>query len=183
MNVLDCLQPVHRSPGRLRYRLRSAQPIPWPQLQQQLDTLLRGLPLYWRVTPGASSVLLVYRPPHDDLSDSPGMVEATLRQGSQRLIAALSACGVTPAAAQVIQIRTRQANNGPAPLRALGSGLINGLTTGVSLLLVALASLLILLGSLGLMLPWAWVPGGMVLVLAYALVELALWLRQPFVTA
>ena len=183
MNVLDCLQPVHRSPGRLRYRLRSANPIPWAQLQQQLENLLQGLPLYWRVNPGASSILLVYRHPHDDLSAGPGMAEANLRQGSQRLISALNACGVAPAATPVIQIRTRQPNRGSAALRALGSGLINGLTTGVSLLLVALASLLILLGSLGLMLPLAWAPGGLLLVLAYALVELALWLRQPFVNA
>ena len=181
MHALDCLQTVHSSPGRLRYRLRAVQAIPWPELQRELDQRLTGLPIYWRLTPGACSVLLVYRPPHDDLSDGPDVAAAILRQASQRLIAALEACGVTPAAPELIEIRTQQHNNRLAGLRALGSGLINGLSAGVSLLLVALASLLILLGSLGLMVPWG--PGSLLLLLAYGLVELALWVRQPFVNA
>ncbi|MFM1811239.1 MAG: hypothetical protein RLZZ336_177 [Cyanobacteriota bacterium] len=179
MSVLDCLQPVHRSPGRLRYRIRSSSAICWTQLQRRLDELLSGLPLYWRVTPGARSVLLVYRPPHDSLSDGPDSAETNLRQASQRLITALGECGATPAAAEVIQIRTRR--HSPVPWHALGHGLINGLSAGLSLVLVGLACLLILLGALGLMVPLA--PGGMVLVLAYGLVELALRLRQPFVNA
>jgi hypothetical protein len=126
-------------------------------------------------------VLLVYRPPHDDLSDGPDVAAAILRQASQRLIAALETCGVTPAAPELIEIRTHQHNNRLSALGALGSGLINGLSAGVSLLLVALASLLILLGSLGLMVPWG--PGSLLLLLAYGLVELALWVRQPFVNA
>ena len=63
----------------------------------------------------------------------------------------------------------------------MGSGLINGLSAGLTLLLVALASLLILLGCLGLMVPWG--PGSLLLLLAYGLMELALWLRKPFVNA
>jgi len=177
MAALDCLQPVHRSPGRLRYRIRSTSAIPWPQLQRRLSELLAGLPLYWRLTPGACSVLLVYRPPADNLSDGPDSADANLRQASQRLITALSECGATPAAAEVIQIRTRRP--APAPLQSLGHGLINGLSAGVSLLLVGLACLLIGLGGLGLMLPLA--PGSVLLVLAFGLVELALRLRQPFV--
>jgi hypothetical protein len=181
MHALDCLQTVHSSPGRLRYRLRAAKPIPWPELQRELNQRLTGLPLYWRLTPGACSVLLVYRPPLDDLSDGPDVAAAILRQASQRLIAALGSCGVTPAPPELIEIRTHQHSNRLAAWRALGSGLINGLSAGVSLLLVALASLLILLGSLGLMLPWG--PGSLLLLLAYGLVELALWVRQPFVNA
>jgi hypothetical protein len=177
MTMLDCLQPVHRSPGRLRYRIRSTSPIPWPRLKRRLGDLLAGLPLYWRLTPGACSVLLVYQPPADNLSDGPGHADAILRQGSQRLVTALSECGATPAAADVIAIRTRRHN--PSMLGSVGHGLINGLSAGVSLLLVGLASLLILLGGLGLMVPLA--PGGVLLVLAYGLVELALRLRHPFV--
>jgi hypothetical protein len=179
MGVPDCLQPIHRSPGRLRYRIRSSSPICWPQLQRRLGELLAGLPLYWRVTPGAQSVLLVYQPPHDSLSDGPDSAETNLRQASQRLITALGECGATPAAAEVIQIRTRR--HSPVALQALAQGLINGLSAGLSLLLVGLACLIIILGALGLMLPLA--PGGMLLVLAYGLVELALRLRQPFVNA
>ena len=177
MTMLDCLQPVHRSPGRLRYRIRSTSAIPWPQLKRRLSDLLAGLPLYWRLNQGASSVLLVYQEPADNLSDGPGQADAILRQGSQRLITALSECGATPAAAEVIAIRTRRSN--PSALGAVGHGLINGLSAGVSLLLVGLACLLMLLGGLGLMVPLA--PGGVVLVLAYGLVELAVRLRQPFV--
>ena len=179
MSVLDCLKQVHRSPGRLRYRIRSSSPVCWPQLQRRLGELLADLPLYWRVTPGAQSVLLVYRAPRDNLSDGPDVADTTLRQASQRLITALGECGVTPAAAEVIQIRTRR--HSPGALRALGAGLINGLSAGLSLLLVGLACLLIVLGALGLMLPLA--PGGILLVLAYGVVELALRLRQPFVNA
>jgi hypothetical protein len=177
--MLDCLQQVHRSPGRLRYRIRSSSPICWGQLQRRLGELLAGLPIYWRVTPGARSVLLVCRPPGDTMSDSPAVAETNLRQASQRLLTALGACGATPAAPEVIQIRTRR--HSPGALQALGVGLFNGLSAGVSLLLLGLACLLILLGALGLMVPLA--PGGMVLVLAYGLVELALRLRQPFINA
>ena len=179
MAMLDCLQPLHRSPGRLRYRIRSTSAIPWPQLRRRLSDLLAGLPLYWRLNQGASSLLLVYQPPPDNLSDGPGQAEAILRQGIQRLITALSECGATPAAAEVIAIRTRHRT--PSVLEAVGRGLINGLSAGMSLLLVGLASLLILLGTLGLMVHLA--PGGVVLVLAYGLVELAVRLRQPFVNA
>jgi len=179
MSLLDCLQPVHRSPGRLRYRIRSSSPICWPRLQRRLNELLAGLPLYWRINPGAQSVLLVYQQPRDMLSDGPDVAETNLRQASQRLITALADCGATPPAADVIQIRTRRHSTGA--LGALSHGLINGLSAGVSLLLVGLACLLIVLGALGLMVPLA--PGGVLLVLAYGLVDLALRLRQPFVNA
>ena len=46
---------------------------------------------------------------------------------------------------------------------------------------MALASLLILSGYLGLIIPMG--PGSLLLLLAYGLMELALWLRQPFVNA
>lgn len=180
MGVLDCLQQVHRSPGRLRYRVLSHTPINWTQLQQRLNALLSGLPLYWRITPAAASVLLVYQPPDDSFRDGPTVAESTLRLASQRLLTALSDCGATAAAAAVIQIRTRQRQT-PETLRGLGHGLMNGVSAGLSLLLVGLASLLILLGALGLMVPLA--PGGMLLVLAYGLVDLAMRLRQPFVSA
>jgi hypothetical protein len=93
---------------------------------------------------------------------------------------ALNQCGATPEAPAVIAIRTRRGNSHPA-MRALHHGLINGVSAGLSLLLIALASLLIVLGMLGLLLPMA--PGGVLLVLAVGLVELALRLRQPFVNA
>ena len=181
MHVLGCLQTVHSSPCRLRYRLRASEPIPWTELQRELDQRLTGLPLYWRLTPGACSVLFMYRPPHDDLIDGPDVAAAILRQASQRLITALGSCGVTPSAPELIEIRTHQRNNQLAALRVMGSGLINGLSAGLTLLLVALASLLILSGYLGLIIPMG--PGSLLLLLAYGLMELALWLRQPFVNA
>jgi hypothetical protein len=174
-NPLGCLELVHQGPTRQRYRLRSATPLSWTLLQEQLQHHLGGLPLRWRLNSNAASVVLWYEAPDDGHRDGRQTASTTLRQGVQALLAALGCCGAEPPEPAPIQIQTHgQRNALVAPLHWL----LNGLSGGVSVILLASASALLLLGIAGMMLPLA--PGAMVLVLAYSRVELALWLRRPF---
>ena len=176
MSVLSCLELVHRSRGRIRYRIHSGTPIAWQPLRQQLSQQLKALPVDWRLNPAAQSLVITYRSPADGLSDGIDSAATALRQAGQVLLAALASSGVTPPAHQTIQIQIR---NRPPLLGRPLRWLLNALSGGVSLGLLALAGLLLLLGVLGLMLPLS--PGGLLLLLAYGLVELALGLRRPFV--
>lgn len=176
MSVLSCLELVHRSPGRVRYRIHSSTPIPWVPLRQLLCNKLTGLPLGWRLNPAANSLVITYRSPADGLSDGADAAASTLRQAAQVLLVALASSGVTPPANAVIRIHV---HNRPHVLVTPLRWLLNALSGGVSLALLALASLLLLLGALGLMLPLS--PGGVLLLLAYGMIELALVLRRPFV--
>jgi hypothetical protein len=172
---LGCLELVHQGPTRQRYRLRSATPLSWTLLREQLQHHLGGLPLRWRLNRNAASVVLWYQAPDDGHRDGRQTATATLRQGVQALLAALGGCGAEPPEPAPIQIQTQgQRSALLAPLHWL----LNGLSGGVSLMLLAAASALLLLGLAGMMLPLS--PGGIVLALAYSLVELALWLRRPF---
>jgi len=176
--LLGCLDLVHRTPQRLRYRLRSTTPLAWSQLRPSLQRHLAGLPLHWRLNPATASVVLAYQPPHDGTQDAEDSAAAALRRGLQGLLAALADCGAQPPAPAVIHIHVRSLRQPPdwlLPLRWL----FNGLTLALSLLLLSLAGSLLLLGILGLMLPLS--PGGVLLLLAFTLVELALSLRRPFV--
>jgi len=177
-SLLGCLELVHKSPMRQRYRINSATPFSWTLLQEQLQYHLEGLPLRWRLNRNATSVVLWYQPPGDGHRDGQQTAPSTLRQGVQALLAALNGCGAQPPEAAPIQIHTR----GPgSTLLAPLHWLLNGLSAGVSLILLASASALLLLGIVGMMLPLS--PGSLVLLLAYSLVELALWLRRPFMDA
>jgi hypothetical protein len=180
MTVLDCLQLVHQSRSRQRYRIRSATPIQWQTLELQLRQGLAGEPLSWRLNRGASSLVLEHRSPHDGLSDGPDASALALRHGVQVLVSSLAASGATPPLPAVIQIHTRRRKQ-PRSLAGPIRTVLNALSGSASLLLILLAALLIVLGIVGLMLPLA--PGAPLLLLAYGLVELALALRRPFVGA
>jgi len=175
---LGCLEMVHQTPMRLRYRIRSTTPLPWPELTRLLQPMLDGLPLRWRLNPVSASVVLTYQTPDDGLQDGSDTATAALRQGQQALLAALSDLGVQSPAAPVLRIRVRSVPHAPVWLTPL-AWLCNGLTLGLSLVLISLAALLLLLGVAGLMLPLS--PGRALLLLANVLLELALSLRRPFV--
>lgn len=174
---LGCLELVHQTPQRLRYRIRSTSALPWAQLQQQLRQQLAALPLHWRLNPASACLVLAYQPPRDGCLDGRDSAAAALRQGLQVLLSALAECGAEPPEAEVISIQVRQLPRAPAWLMPL-RWLFDGLTMALSLLLLCLAGSLLLLGIAGLLLPLA--PGRPLLLLAYALVELALLLRRPF---
>jgi len=174
--VAACLELVHSTRNRVRYRIRSSTALNWLQLQQDLGRQLAGLPLHWRINRAARSVLFHYRSPDDGLIDGPDTAANTLRQACQRLLALLSAAGATPEPAAVIPIHTRRR---PTALLSPVVYLLNGLSAAASLSILLLASLLILLGIIGMTLPLT--PGNLLLLLAYGLVELAMVLRRPFV--
>lgn len=176
MAVAACLELVHSTTNRVRYRIRSSTALNWPQLQRDLGRQLAGLPLHWRLNRAARSVLFHYQSPADGLIDGPDTAAQTLRQACQRLLALLSEAGATPEPAPVIPIRTRRR---PSALVSPVVCLLNGLSAAASLAILLLASVLFLLGLLGMTLPLT--PGNLVLLLACGLVELALLLRRPFV--
>ena len=98
---LGCLQMVHQTPMRLRYRIRSTTRLQWPELMRLLQPRLDALPLRWRLNPVSASVVLTYQPPDDGLQDGSDTAAAALRQGQQALLTALSDLGVQSPAAPV----------------------------------------------------------------------------------
>lgn len=176
--LLGCLEMVHQTPGRLRYRIHSTTPIQWSELKRLLQARLDAVPLRWRLSAASSSVVLAYQSPDDGHQDGSDSAAAALRQGLQALLAALAASGAQSPAAPVIHIRVRSVPRAPLWMTPV-AWLLNGITLGLSLLLLCLAGILLVFGVAGLMLPLS--PGTALLMLATVLLELALSLRRPFV--
>ena len=183
-SVLDCLELVHSSPGRRRYRIHSIGRIDWPLLRSRLTAALRGQSLSWRLNPAAKSLLIRHQPPGGNIDEDANTISTGLRCAHQSVIATLVALGIEPPAQPaVIQIHTRRIHTSPihgvplAPLRWL----LQGLSSALSLVVLVTAAVLFLAGLLGMMVPFT--PGSALLLLAYGLVEIAFLLRRPFVTA
>ena len=166
-----CAELVHATARRRRYRLNSTTPLDWIQLQRHLGHALGSVGLLWRVNPNARSVVISSRA--DGTSDP-------LDHAVPILIAALAEAGASPpsvALVPVAPVRTTVAIQALRPWRWLLVPL-NLASMAVSLSLLSLALIIALVGLLGLVLPLA--PGASLLVLAGLAVELALWLRLPF---
>jgi hypothetical protein len=169
LQIERCVQLVHSTRLRKRYRLISTTSILWPKLEQHLREHLPGRGLDWRLNRSAHSVVI--------LSQSDGS-SAPLEQGLPILIAALARSGARPPAAEVVHISLGKANRANRPWRFLLLP-VNFASLALSLSFLTLAGILSLLGVFGLMLPLA--PGAQLLILASLAVELALLLRSPFV--
>jgi hypothetical protein len=160
MNVLDCLELVHSSPGRLRYRIHSSGRIDWPLLRSSLAATLDGQSVYWRLNAAAGSLLIRYQPPRADILDDDNAIAAILRGVQQSLLATLVELGIEPPDNEtVVQIHTHPRHGTP---EAHWRCLLIGLSSAFALLLLVMAELLRL---------------------ACGLVETISSLRRPFVTA
>jgi hypothetical protein len=160
----SCVELLHALPGRWRYRLRSAQPLNWGQLERELSLLFSAPQWRWRLNRAAASLLLWCEDP------------CLQNQGWQSLLAAMERCGAVAPPPEVVRVKVTRIRE--RPLLKLSGNLISLITAGG---MVALALLLTLLGILGLLLPLA--PGFPLLVLAFALVEGAIRLRRPYTCA
>ena len=163
-----CVQLLHATPLRKRYRLISTTTIVWLLLEKHLMEHLPGRGLGWRLNRSAQSIVICSQ---QDGSSAP------LHQALPILIAALARAGARPPAAEVVRISLGKTNQAHRPWRLL-LWPINLASLGLSLSFLSLASFLSLLGIIGLMLPLA--PGVQLLILASLSVELALLLRSPF---
>lgn len=183
-SALACLELVHSSPGRRRYRILSSGRLDWPLLQSRFTAALRGQSISWRLNPAAKSLLIRHQPASGDIHEDVNAIAAGLRSAHLSVLAALVDLGIEPpATTPVIQIHTRRIHTNPihgvplAPLRWL----FNGLSSALTLVVLGTAGILFLTGLLGMMVPFT--PGSVLLLVAYGLVEIAFLLRRPFVTA
>lgn len=162
----SCVELVHALPGRWRYRLRSATPIDWDRLEQELRSALQTSCWHWRLNRRCQSLLLEARNGQSQL------------QGWQILVAALAACGATAPEPEVVRINVQVVPDRPPLLGRVLQAPANLISLLAASGLLGLALLLGLAGILGLMLPLA--PGLPLLLLASLLVETAFLLRRPF---
>lgn len=179
MSSLACLNLVHSSAQRHRYRIISATTINWAQVERHLNDHLPPSAVRARVNPHASSVVLAVARPLDHELEPADAASTTLRQGWQVLVAALDAGGATPPPPPLIRIKTTTQRHRPSAVRHVAAAVFNGASALTSVMLLLLAALMLVLGLVGLLLPLA--PGAPLLLLAYLMVELALLLRRPFV--
>ena len=166
-----CAQLVHATPQRRRYRLNSSTPLNWIKLQRHLGQHLANAGLLCRVNPKARSVVISSRT--DDTS-------VLLEDSVPILMAALAEAGASPPSTALVPmapVRTPVRVEALRPWRWLLVP-VNLASMAISLSLLSLAAIIALVGLLGLVLPLA--PGASLLVLAGLAVELALWLRLPF---
>jgi hypothetical protein len=166
----SCAELVHAVPGRWRYRLRSATPIQWARLEQELQLSLSAELWRWRVNRQCSSVLL----------EAKGSTQQQ-QQGWQAVVAAMERSGATPPEPEVVQVRVQVVRDQPSRLQRWLQLPANLLSFLVASGLLGLAALFTLGGILGLILPLA--PGVPLLLLAFVLVETAFRLRRPFTAA
>jgi len=166
-----CVQLLHATPLRRRYRLISTTRLDWGPLERHLKEHLPGRGLGWRLNPAAHSIVITGQA---DGSSAP------LEQGLPILIAALARAGARPPAAEVVRISVGKAKAKVRTARSWAWLLwpINLASLSLSLTFLSLAAIMTLVGMLGLMLPLA--PGAPLLLLASLAVELALLLRMPF---
>lgn len=155
MSLLDCLELVHSSPGRQRYRIHSGATVAWAQLRSALTTALRPHAVTWRLNPAASSLLIRHQPANGAIHEDAQAVAASLRAVHRSVLATLADLGIAPPPSPpVIQIHTRRVHRQAIPTE---------MPTPLRWLLSALASAIAL-----------------VMVLAAALIQLAFALRRPF---
>jgi hypothetical protein len=165
-----CAQLVHATPRRRRYRLNSSTPLDWIKLQRHLGQHLAKPGLLCRVNPKARSVVISSR------TDNTSVLEDSV----PILMAALAEAGASPPSTVLVPmapVRTTVRVEALRPWRWLLVP-VNLASMAISLSLLSLAAIIALVGLLGLVLPLA--PGASLLVLAGLAVELALWLRLPF---
>lgn len=162
----SCAELVHALPGRWRYRLRSATPIQWDRLEQELQASFPVGPWRWRLNRHCSSLLLEARGSEQQ------------NQGWQVLVAALERSGATPPEAEVVHVRVQVMRDRPSRLMRWLMAPANLISFLAASGLLGLAALLTVGGMIGLILPLA--PGLPLLLLAFVLVETAFRLRQPF---
>lgn len=169
--VSTCAELVHALPNRWRYRLRSATPIQWDQLEQELGAALPPGQWRWRLNRHCSTLLLEANTsaPHQQ------------QQGWQSLVAALARSGATPPQPDVVQVRVQVVREWPSHLRHWFLAPANLVSFLAASGLLGLAAFLLLAGIVGLILPLA--PGLPLLLLAFVLVETAFKLRRPFTAA
>jgi hypothetical protein len=165
----SCAELVHALPGRWRYRLRSATPIQWDRLEQELQVSLPIGPWRWRLNRRCSSLLLEAQQSQPQ------------QQGWQALVAALERSGATPPEAEVVHVKVQVMRDRPSWRRRWLMAPANLISFLAASGLLGLAALLTLGGILGLILPLA--PGVPLLLLAFVLVETAFRLRRPFTAA
>lgn len=166
MVATSCVELVHALPGRWRYRLNSAAPLNWTRLEQELAAALPANLWRWRLNRRSRSLLL-------EASDA-----SLQSQGWQSVVAAMERCGATAPEPQVVQVKVQVMRDQPSWLQRLLRAPADLLSLLMATGLLSLASLLVLTGILGVMLPLA--PGWPLLLLAFVLVEAALKLRRPF---
>ena len=164
--MTSCVELVHELPGRWRYRLNSGAPLAWERLEQELAAALPGTQWRWRLNRRCRSLLLE--------CDDPSRQQ----QGWQSVVAAMERCGATAPPPPVLQVRVQVVRDRPCWLQRLLSAPANLISLLMATGLLSLASLLVLGGILGLLLPLA--PGWPLLLLAFLLVEGAIQLRRPF---
>ena len=145
MSVFDCLELVHSSPGRQRYRIHTSDTVHWAQLRSALTTALRPHAVTWRLNPTASSLLIRHQPASGAIHEDAQAVAASLRAVHRSLLASLADLGIAPPPSRpVIQIHTRRLRRGsrspamPPPLRWL----INLLSSAIALVMVLAAALI-----------------------------------------
>jgi hypothetical protein len=170
-----CAELVHATSGRWRYRLHSASPIDWGQLEGALRDQLPATLWSWRLNPRCHSLVLSLDGRASWLPE-----DARLR-GWQAVLAAMESAGATPLPPPVVRVAVRTVRQPPRlPLTWLHAPL-NWASLGLALGLLGLAALLAVVGAFGLLLPL--LPGVPFLLLAFLLAELAFRLRRPFVSS
>jgi hypothetical protein len=169
--LASCAELIHALPGRWRYRLRSATPIQWDQLQQELETALPSSSWRWRLNRHCSTLLL----------EAKGGEQHQQQQGWQSLVAALDRSGATTPEPEVVQVKVHVVRDQPSRVKRWLLAPANLISFLAASGLLSLAALLVLGGIVGLILPLA--PGLPLLLLAVVLVETAFKLRRPFTTA
>lgn len=169
--LASCAELVHSLPGRWRYRLRSATPIQWDQLQRELEAALPSSTWRWRLNRHCSTLLLEAKAADHDQQ----------QEGWQTLVAALARSGATTPEPEVVQVKVQVVRDQPSCVKRWLLAPANLISFLMASGLLSLAALLLLGGIVGLILPLA--PGLPLLLLAFVLVETAFKLRRPFTTA
>ena len=164
--VTSCVELVHDLPGRWRYRLNSATPVDWDRLEQELEAALPSNLWRWRLNRRGGSLLL-------ECGDA-----SRQSQGWQSVVAAMERSGATAPEPEVVQVHVQVVRDRPCWLQRLLRAPADLLSLLMATGILSLASLLVLVGLLGVMLPLA--PGWPLLLLAFLLVEAAIRLRRPF---
>lgn len=163
---MSCVELVHELPGRWRYRLNSAAPLDWDRLEQELAAALPSSLWCWRLNRRGRSLLL-------ECTDT-----SLQSQGWQSVVAAMERSGATAPEPEVVQVRVQVVRDRPCWLQRLLRAPVDLLSLLMATGLLSLASLLVLVGLIGVLLPLA--PGWPLLLLAFLLVEAAIRLRRPF---
>mgnify|MGYP006268628365 FL=1 len=167
MDALTCLELIHQNQRRRRYRIRTIEPLNWQQFSGELTQQFRHSPVHWRLNQAARCLIIWI--------DQDGH-ERELREGLLGIARALERCGAAPAPCAVIRIKTHRIRSVSRSPVNVALNLASG---GASFILVVIASLLLLIGMVGMMLPLA--PGAPLLLIAALLIELAISMRRPFV--